>query len=98
MSNKYGTLVLVAKTKYPRRKVTEMLTIHPTPANATAWLRDNARKGGMKYTRYGMTLFVTGAKTTYTDPDRGTEQSPLFAPTHTLGKVYTDTSTKPQLD
>ena len=98
MAHPCDTVLVVAKTKYPRRKVTEMLTIHPTPANATAWLRDNARKGGMKYTRYGMTLFVTGAKTTYTDPDRGTEQSPLFAPQGSLGKVYTDTSTKPQLD
>lgn len=75
-----------------------MLTIHPTPANATAWLRDNARNGAMRYTRNGVTLFVTGAKTTYTDPDRKTEQSPLFAPQGSLGKAYADTSTKPQLD
>jgi len=88
----------VAKTKYPLRKVTEVLTIHPTPANATAWLRDNARKGAMKYTINGLTVFVTGAKVTYGDPDKGTEQWPLFAPTHALGKAYTDTSTKPQID
>ena len=88
----------MAKTKYPRRKVTEVITFHPTPANPTAWLRDNARKGAMRYTRNGVTLFVLGAKVTYGDPDKGTQQHPLFAPQGSLGKRYADTSAKPQLD
>lgn len=69
------------------------------PANPTAWLRDNARKGAMLYTRDGVTVALINTKTTYTDPDTGKEQHPLFAPTATsLDKRYADTSAKPQLD
>jgi hypothetical protein len=52
----------------------------------------------MRYTRNGVTLHLLGTKVTYTDPDRGTEQYPLFAPQGSLGKAYADTSTKPQID
>jgi hypothetical protein len=69
-----------------------------TPANPTAWLRDNARQGAMRYTRDGVTVYVVGTKTTYGDPDKGTEQHPLFAPQGALVRRYTDTSAKPQLD
>ena len=75
-----------------------MITFHPTPANPTAWLRDNARKGAMRYTRNGVTLFVLGTKVTYGDPDKGSVQYPLFAPEGDLNNRYTDTSTKSQLD
>ena len=75
-----------------------MITLHPTPANPTAWLRDNARNGAMRYTRNGVTLFVLGTKVTYGDPDKGSVAYPLFAPTGELGKRYADTSAKPQID
>lgn len=75
-----------------------MITLHPTPANATAWLRDNARKGAMRYTRNGVTLYLLGTKVTYGDPDKGSVAYPLFAPEGDLRKAYTDTSTKPQID
>jgi hypothetical protein len=52
----------------------------------------------MRYTRNGVTLYLLGTKVTYGDPDKGTEQWPLFAPQGSLGKAYTDTSTKPQID
>lgn len=70
------------------------------PDNQTAWLRDNARKGAIIITdKYGIRRAFLGAKVTYTDPDTGKEQHPLFAPTDTfLGKRYTDTSAKAQLD
>jgi len=69
------------------------------PANPTAWLRDNARKGAMLYTRDGVTVALVKTQTTYGDPDKGTQQHPLFAPkADRLGKRYTDTSAKAQLD
>jgi len=68
------------------------------PANPTAWLRDNARKGAMLYTRDGLTVAVIGTKTTYGDADKGTEQHPLHAPQGAMGRRYADTSTKSQLD
>lgn len=69
------------------------------PANPTAWLRDNARKGAMLYTRDGVTVALVNTKTTYGDPDKGTQQHPLYAPKgDRLGKRYADTSAKPQLD
>ena len=71
---------------------------HPTPANPTAWLRDNARKGAMRYTKDGSVGFVTGAKITFGDPDKGSVQYPLFAPEGDLNNRHTDTSTKRQLD
>jgi len=52
----------------------------------------------MRYTRNGVTLFVLGTKVTYGDPDKGTEQHPLFAPTGSLNRRYADTSTKAQID
>lgn len=68
------------------------------PANPTAWLRDNARHGATLITKAGTTRAYLGVKVTYTDPDRGTEQRPLFAPIGGIRKAFTDTSTKPQLD
>lgn len=68
------------------------------PANPTAWLRDNARKGAMLYTRDGVTVAIIGAKTTYGDPDKGTEQHPLYAPKADGKRVYMPRPVMPMLD
>ena len=54
------------------------LAVVGTPDNATAWLRDNARHGAMKYTRNGDTFYVTGAPVVYVDAD-GRRNFPTFA-------------------
>jgi hypothetical protein len=96
------TLVLVGKvpTRLTRRADMEGIigTRVATPANPTAWLRDNARKGAMRYTRDGETVYILGAKTTYGDPDKGTEQHPLFAPKGAGTRVYFQTPVVPLLD
>ncbi len=102
MSNECDTLVLVGKvpTRLTRRAEMEGIIGRrvATPANPTAWLRDNARQGAMRYTRDGVTVYVIGTKVTYGDPDKGSVVYPLFAPEGGLVKRYTDTSTKGQLD
>jgi hypothetical protein len=52
----------------------------------------------MRYTRDGETVYILGAKTTYGDPDKGTEQHPLFAPKGAGTRVYFQTPVVPLLD
>lgn len=65
--------------------------------NETKWLRDNARYGAAIVTRNGVRTYEF-LPITYTDPDKGSQQYPLFPPRNRGGKRYTDTSAKPQLD
>ena len=96
------TLVLVGKTKYSRKREKEMEGIIGTrvamPANPTAWLIANARKGAMLYTREGVTVAIIGAKVTYGDSDKGTQQYPLFAPKGEGKRVYMARPKMPMLD
>ncbi len=68
------------------------------PANPTAWLIANARKGAMLYTRDGQTVALVNTKTTYGDPDKGTEQHPLYAPKGEGKRVYMARPKMPMLD
>lgn len=68
------------------------------PANPTAWLIANARKGAMLYTRDGQTVAIINAKTTYTDPDTGAQVRPLFAPTGKGKRGYEPRPTRSMLD
>ena len=68
------------------------------PANPTAWLIANARKGAMLYTREGVTVAIIGAKVTYGDSDKGTQQYPLFAPKGEGKRVYMARPKMPMLD
>ena len=52
----------------------------------------------MLYTREGVTVAIIGAKVTYGDPDKGTQQYPLFAPKGEGKRVYMARPKMPMLD
>jgi len=68
------------------------------PANPTAWLIANARKGAMLYTRDGQTVAIINANTVYTDPDTGAKLRPLYASEGKGRRVYEPRPTRPMLD
>ena len=67
------------------------LRVVGTPDNVTAWMRDNARHGAMRYTRNGDTFYVLGAPVVLEERDNATSVRhyfPLFAPTASTSRVY----------
>lgn len=67
------------------------------PANETAWLRENARKGAVIITRNGERNAYTGHALTLTDSGRRT-LSPVFESRGTPRRGYTPRPTQPMLD
>ena len=67
------------------------------PANETAWLRENARKGAVIITRNGERNAYTGHALTLTD-SRGTTLRPVFESRDTPKRSHTPRPTRPMLD
>ena len=68
------------------------------PANPTAWLIANMRKGAMLYTRDGLTVALINTQTTATDPDRGFQLRPLYPALGEPRTQYQSRPTRPMLD
>jgi len=78
-------------------KENTMLKQVEMPANETAWLRENARKGAVIITRNGERNAYTGHALTLTD-SRGTTLRPVFESRDTPKRSHTPRPTRPMLD
>jgi hypothetical protein len=82
---------------YQQRKGNTMLKQHEMPANETAWLIANARKGAVIITRNGERNAYTGHALTLNDPILGRTSAPLFGKSQER-RTYEARPTRPMLD
>lgn len=75
----------------------EMLKQVEMPANETAWLIDNARKGAVIITKNGERNAFIGHALTLNDPVFGRTSRPVFADDKQR-KTYEPRPTRPMLD
>ena len=73
-----------------------MLKEHKMPANETAWLIANARKGAVIITKNGERKAYTGHALTLNDPILGRTRAPLFQGEQK--RTYEARPTRPMLD